>query len=86
MLEKVEMGDKSKFDGCLKTLPVSLSEMPDSMALRWFSNNSEMTALRSIWSDEPIEAEEEQQTFSGKLVKIKSRRDGVPWLRSGSGS
>ena len=30
-----------KFDGCLKTLPLSLSEMPDSTALRWFSNNSQ---------------------------------------------
>ena len=31
----------SKFDGCLATLPVGLSEMPDSMALTWFSNNSQ---------------------------------------------
>ena len=30
-----------KFDGCLKSLPVGLSEMPDSTALRWFSNNSQ---------------------------------------------
>ena len=30
-----------KFDGCLETLPVSLSEMPDSTALRWFSNNNQ---------------------------------------------
>ena len=27
--------------------------------------------------DEPIGAEEEQQIFSGKLVKIRFRRDGV---------
>ena len=38
----------------------------------------EMFALTSIWSDDPIGAEEEQQTFAGKLVKIRSRRDGVP--------
>ena len=31
----------SKFDGCLETLPVGLSEMPDSTVLRWFSNNSQ---------------------------------------------
>ena len=29
-------------------------------------------------SDEPIGVEEEQQIFSGKLVKIRSRRDGIP--------
>ena len=34
--------------------------------------------MTSLWSDEPIGAEEEQQIFSGKLVKIRSRRDGVP--------
>ena len=28
-----------KFDGCLETLPVGLSEMPDSTALIWFSTN-----------------------------------------------
>ena len=38
----------------------------------------EMTTSPSVWSDEPIGAEEEQQTFPGKLVKIKSRRDAVP--------
>ena len=32
----------------------------------------------STWSDEWIGAEEEQQIFSVKLVKIRSRRDGVP--------
>ena len=41
MLEKVAIGDLSKFEGCLETLPVGLSEMPDSMAVRWFSNNSQ---------------------------------------------
>ena len=35
----------------------------------------EMFALTSIWSDDPIGAEEEQQTFAGKLVKTKSRRN-----------
>ena len=30
-----------KFDGCLETLPVGLSKMPDSTALRWFSDNSQ---------------------------------------------
>ena len=38
----------------------------------------EMTTFTSMWSDEPIGAEEEQQIFAGKLVKIRSRRDGVP--------
>ena len=33
--------------------------------------------MTSMWSDEPIGAEEEQQTFSGKLVKIISRKDGI---------
>ena len=28
--------------------------------------------------DEPIGAEEEQQIFSGKFVKIRSRRDRIP--------
>ena len=34
--------------------------------------------MTRTWSEEPIEAEEEQQIFSGKLVKITSRRDGIP--------
>ena len=38
----------------------------------------EMSTLTSMWSDEQIGAEEERQIFSGKLVKIRSRRDGVP--------
>ena len=29
------------FEGCLETLPVGLSEMPDSTAVRWFSDNSQ---------------------------------------------
>ena len=37
-----------------------------------------MSTLTSAWSDEPIGTEEEQQIFSGKLVKIGSRRDRVP--------
>ena len=37
-----------------------------------------MSILASMWSDEPIGAEEEEQIFSGKLVKIVSRIDGVP--------
>ena len=36
-----------------------------------------MTTLSSMESDEPIGAEEEQQIFSGLLVKIRSRRDAV---------
>ena len=31
----------------------------------------------NMWSDELIGVEEEQK-FSGKLVKIRSRRDGIP--------
>ena len=38
----------------------------------------EMYTLTNLWSDEPIGAEEEQQIFSGTLVKTKSRGDGVP--------
>ena len=38
----------------------------------------EMSTLTSTWSEEPIGAEEEQQIFSGKFVKIRSRKDGVP--------
>ena len=38
--------------------------------------------MTSMWSDEPIGAEQEQEIFSVKLVKI---RDGVPlveiWVR-----
>ena len=43
----VDVGESSdrrpvyKFDGCLETLPVSLSEMPDLTAVRWFSDNSQ---------------------------------------------
>ena len=37
-----------------------------------------MSTLTSTWSDELIGAEEEQQIFSGKFVKIRSRRDRVP--------
>ena len=46
-----------KFDGCLETLPVGLSEMPDSTAVRWFSHNSQRdvhfdkhVARRTDWS------------------------------------
>ena len=46
-----------KFDGCLETLPVGFSEMPDSTALRWFSNNNQRDAYfdkhvvrRTDWS------------------------------------
>ena len=44
---RVDVGESSdgrpvsKFVGCLESLPVNLSEMPDSMALRWFSDNSQ---------------------------------------------
>ena len=38
----------------------------------------EMSTLTRTSSEEPIGAEEEQQIFSGKFVKIRSRRDGVP--------
>ena len=64
----------------METLPVGLSEMPDSTAVRWFSDNSsrEMSTFTSMWSEEPIGAEEEQQIFSEKFVKIRCRRDGVP--------
>ena len=64
----------------MRTLPVSLSEMPDSTALRWFSliTAREMSTLTSTWSEESIGAEEEQQIFSGKFVKITSSRDGLP--------
>ena len=42
MLKKVASGRPVlKFDGCLETLPVVLSEMPDSTTLRWFSDNSQ---------------------------------------------
>ena len=37
-----------------------------------------MSTLISMWSDKPIGAGEEEQIFSGKLVKISYRRDGVP--------
>ena len=42
----VDVGESSdgrpgyKFDGCLETLPVGLSVIPDSTAVRWFSDNS----------------------------------------------
>ena len=45
MLEKIAIGDQLKFDGCLKTLPLNLSEMPDSTALRCFFNNSQRCLL-----------------------------------------
>ena len=37
-----------------------------------------MFTLTSTWSGELIGAEEEQQIFSWKLVKIRSSRDGAP--------
>ena len=68
-----------KFDGCLETLPVGLSEMPTR---RWWGGSlviaREMSTLTSMLSEEPIGAEEEQQIFSGKFVKIRSGRDIVP--------
>ena len=71
----------------METLPVGLNEMPDSTAVRWFLIIArEMSTLTRTWSEEPIGAEEEQQILSEKFVKIRSRRDGVPLLRSGSES
>ena len=34
--------------------------------------------LRSTLSDEPIGAEEEQETFAGRFVITKSRREDLP--------
>ena len=79
---RVDVGERRdgrpvlKFDGGLETLPVSRSEMSNSTALRWFSNNSQ----RDIHFDkhvveEHIGTEEEQQIFSQKFVEIRSRRD-----------
>ena len=39
-----------RFGGCLKSLPIGLSEMPDSMMLRWFSNNSQ----RDVYFDKHV--------------------------------
>ena len=53
---RVDVGESSdrrsvsKFDGCLKTLPVSLSGMPDLTELRWFSNNSQ----RDVYFDKHV--------------------------------
>ena len=38
----------------------------------------EMSTLTRTWSEEPNGAEEDQQIFSGKFIKIRSKRDGVP--------
>ncbi len=38
----------------------------------------EMSTLTSTWSEEPIGAEEEQQTLAGKFVITKSRREDAP--------
>ena len=78
MLEKVVMG-VWKIDGCLETLSVGLSEMPDWTVLRCFSDDNH----RDVHFDKNVVrrtdcAEEKQQIFSGKFVKIKSRRDRVP--------
>ena len=43
-------GPVQKFDGCLKSQPVSLSEIPDLTVLRWFSNDSQ----RDVYFDELV--------------------------------
>ena len=71
----------------METLPVGLSEMTDSTAVRWFSVPArEMSTLTRTWSEEPIGAEEEQQILSGKFVKSDPEEMEYHWLRSGSGS
>ena len=63
----------------METLPVSLSIMPDSTVLRWFSNNSQ----RDVYFDKHVVR---RTDWSGgrtadifrEFVKIRSRRDGVP--------
>ena len=51
MSEEIEIGDQSRnFNGCLKSLPVSLSEMPDTTVLRSFSNNSQ----RDVYFDKHV--------------------------------
>ena len=63
----------------METLLVGLSEMPDSTAVRWFSDNSQRdvhfdkdVVRRTDWS------RGKQQILSGKFAKIRSRRDRVP--------
>ena len=70
-----------KRDGCLQSLPICLSEMPDSPVLRQLSENiqrdvdSRKHMIRlTNWR------EKEQETFAGKLVFTKSRREDFPPL------
>ena len=68
-----------KCDGCLETLPVGLSEMPDSTVLRWFSYNSQ----RDVHFDKYVVR---RTDWSGgrtadifwEIGQNQSRRDGVP--------
>ena len=61
-------------------MPICLSELPDSLVLRWFSDNSQgdVDSHTHISSDEPIGAEEEQEIFAGKFVITVSRREDLP--------
>ena len=77
-----------KFDSCLETLPVSLNEMPDSTALRWFSDNSQRdvhfdkdVVRRTDWSGGRA-----ADIFNGNLSKSDPDEIEYHWLRSGSGN
>ena len=51
MLKKVASGRPVlKFDGCLETLPVGLSELTNSTAVRWFSDKSQ----RDVYFDNHV--------------------------------
>ena len=74
-----------KFDGCLETLSVGLSEIPDSTALKWFSDNSQRDVLfdkdvvrRTDWSGGRA-----ADIVRGNLSKSDPEEMEYHWLRSG---
>ena len=76
-----------KFDGCLETLPVSLSEMPDLTVLMWFSDKPERCLRwQACGQKYRLERRKNSRYFQGNLSKLDPEEMEYRWLRSGSGS
>ena len=67
------------FDGCMETLPVSLSEMPDATVLGSFSNTSQ----RDVYFDKHVVRRTDWSRGRAadivrEICQNQTRRDGVP--------
>ena len=73
-----------KRNGCLQSLPVCLSVLPDSMALRLFSENGrEMLSFTSTWSMSDLEQTTSRRHFWENLSSPSSEGRFAIWRNLG---